>query len=164
MFGEANCIVNDANILQLKLFQKPKIPDEVFDHQVPVQIQDLQNLMEEDWDLTLKRIVPFINGVNHVDKIAQLSETNIGFVRDCVRQLLSFGLITMIDIFLYSNEYELTAKIADFLSNSALKEECLEFVWSDKNTTKTNFPTCISYFRPILSGQTDKSNREIWKF
>ena len=43
--------------------------------------------LKGDGAVTLRRILPFIDGVNYVQKIAQLADVDLEYVVSCVRQL-----------------------------------------------------------------------------
>lgn len=44
--------------------------------------------MNEEWDLTLQQVVPHIDGINYVKRIAQLSNVHIDLVKRCIQHLL----------------------------------------------------------------------------
>jgi len=45
----------------------------------------------------------------------------LGMVCTCVRHLLSYGLVELIDIFLYTNEYVLTERFPLLVSNDTFQ-------------------------------------------
>jgi hypothetical protein len=55
--------------------------------------------MTSDWDLALQEILPFMDGLRHVKRIAADSNVDIELVRACVRQLLFYRCASLIDIF-----------------------------------------------------------------
>jgi hypothetical protein len=97
-----------------------------------VRIAPLERLLDDDWDLTMLRVVPFVNGVYHTKRIASEARVHIDLVMRalsillCVRVAVMrartrvtavlrcshYRLITMIDIFQYSNVYTVTSEIA----------------------------------------------------
>ncbi|RHY04669.1 hypothetical protein DYB38_004041 [Aphanomyces astaci] len=98
MYGESTTTIDTANIINLKVFQKLPPPPNVLDHQVPVAIRDLHDLLKHsgtsssssmllsfqteyrnivEWDLALQKIVPHIDGVNYVKRIAIAAEVDI---------------------------------------------------------------------------------------
>ncbi|RQM22440.1 hypothetical protein B5M09_001879 [Aphanomyces astaci] len=121
MYGESTTTIDTANIINLKVFQKLPPPPNVLDHQVPVAIRDLHDLLKHsgtsssssmlssfqteygnivEWDLALQKIVPHIDGVNYVKRIAIAAEVDIAIgmhqellVHVDVRRLITFGLV-----------------------------------------------------------------------
>ncbi|CAH0477993.1 unnamed protein product [Peronospora belbahrii] len=130
LHGECTIPVDTANIINLKLFPTLQDPASVFEYQVPVAIRDLQALLENsaEWDLALQQIVPFIDGVRYVKRISLEAEVEIAIVKKCVRQLLYYGCVTLIDIFLHSNIYANTPKIAVLANDSKLQAECAVYI------------------------------------
>jgi len=59
----------------------------VQDYEVPVPLVDLRSMVTKDWDLTMKKVIPFINSVYYVKKIAELSQVDIALVRGCIEHL-----------------------------------------------------------------------------
>ena len=64
-----------------------------------------------EWDLALQQIIPSIDGVNYVRRIALQSNVQVDLVKNCMRQLLYYDCIVMIDIFQYSNIYATTPQL-----------------------------------------------------
>ncbi|CAI5719813.1 unnamed protein product [Peronospora effusa] len=130
LHGECTIPVDTANIINLKLFPTLHDPAPVFEYQVPVAIRDLRALLENsaEWDLALQQIVPFIDGVRYVKRISLEAEVEIAIVKKCVRQLLYYGCVTLIDIFLHSNIYANTPKIAVLANDLKLQAECAVYI------------------------------------
>lgn len=57
---------------------------------VPVPLIDLgaRYKLDENWDLTMAKVVPFINGVDHVKKIAVKADADLGLVKECMAQVM----------------------------------------------------------------------------
>jgi hypothetical protein len=81
------------------------------------------------WDVTMLRVLPFINGVNFVAKIASASGVDVDLVKRCVRHLLHYGCVVLTDIFQYSNIYATGPGLPMFASSVALQvTHCLSMV------------------------------------
>ncbi|EEY64899.1 uncharacterized protein PITG_16224 [Phytophthora infestans T30-4] len=130
LHGECTIPVDTANVVNLKLFPTLQDPASVFEYQVPVAIRDLRALLENsaEWDLALQQIVPFIDGVRYVKRISLEADVEIAIVKKCVRQLLYYGCVTLIDIFLHSNIYANTPKIAVLANDPKLQAECAVYI------------------------------------
>lgn len=135
--GECTIPINVANVLNLKVFPRFQDPVQVYDYQVPVAIRDLRALAHNcaEWDLALQQIVPFIDGVNYVKRISLEADVQIDIVKKCMRQLLYYNCITMVDIFLHSNVYATTPKIGHLANDPTLQAECTTYI------TKSGRPT-----------------------
>lgn len=83
-------------------------PNPVMDHQVPVFIKELP---EEQWDLTTQQVTPFIDGLNHVARIAALSDVDNNLVKACVQNLVYYGVVALIPLFQYGNVYCTSPKL-----------------------------------------------------
>ncbi|KAF4324483.1 hypothetical protein G195_001412 [Phytophthora kernoviae 00238/432] len=93
---------------------------------LPQVLRDLT--LHAEWDLALQQIVPFIDGVRYVKRISLEADVEIAIVKKCVRQLLYYGCVTLIDIFLHSNIYANTPKIAVLANNPKLQAECAVYI------------------------------------
>lgn len=89
---------------------------------------DTDTIYIVEWDLALQQIVPFIDGVKYVKRISMEADVEIAIVKKCLRQLLYYGCITMIDIFLHSNIYATTAQITRLAKDTALQSECAHYI------------------------------------
>ena len=68
-------------------------------YQVPVFVRPFPPYLAKAWDLTLQLIVPCVDGINYVRRIADLTGVAVDLVTHALRQLLYFGYIAVIDIF-----------------------------------------------------------------
>ena len=80
--------VDDANTVDIKLFPTRVDPPPVFDYQVPVLTIDFTGAVDKHWDMTIRRIVPFMDGIHSVKMIAHLADVHIEFVRMGVQHLM----------------------------------------------------------------------------
>lgn len=72
--------------------------------------------------------MPFIDGVKYVKRISLEADVEIAIVKKCVRQLLYYGCVTMIDIFLHSNIYAITPRISMIANDPRLQAECAVYI------------------------------------
>lgn len=79
-------------------------------------------------DLTLNRILPYINGVNSISRIAQLADTDLSLTRRAVQHLVYYGCLVLLDIFSFGAIYAPTAEIGGFIVDDDVKEECMRYV------------------------------------
>jgi len=114
----------DGEMVSLKIFPRYPLPPTVDSHAVPVVLVALET---KQWDLTLVRILPFVNGINTVSKISLLADVDINLVKLALQHLIYYGTVKLIDIFQFSNVYAVTANIQKLLTDDALNKACLEF-------------------------------------
>lgn len=72
--------------------------------------------------------MPFIDGVRYVRRISLEADVEIAIVKKCIRQLLYYECVTMIDIFLHSNIYATTPKIATIATDPKMQAECAVYI------------------------------------
>lgn len=63
-------------------------PPDCVDWHVPVALVDLNAHKDDNWDITAARVCQFIDGVNHVKKIAELAEADEALTRETLRHML----------------------------------------------------------------------------
>jgi Nitrogen permease regulator 2 len=85
--------------------------------------------MQYDWDLAIKWVVLFIDGVNHARWIAIKSDVDMEMVQACLRVLKHHGVIELMDMFFYSNHYEFTQRATAMLAGKEPKllEEAIDY-------------------------------------
>ncbi|KAJ5244352.1 Nitrogen permease regulator 2 [Penicillium chrysogenum] len=91
--------IDELNTLNIKLFPIYPSPPPVKAWQVPLFTLRYQAFMDENWDLTMQRIVPHINGVNSVRIISVLADTDFSLTCRALRHLLYYGCLFILDIF-----------------------------------------------------------------
>ncbi|KAI8138520.1 nitrogen permease regulator 2 [Fennellomyces sp. T-0311] len=129
-YCECQIPINASNTINLKLFPTYKNPPPVHDYQVPVCTVDLKHMMTVNWDLTVQKMVPHIDGINHVKAIAALANVKPDWARQTMQHLLYYGCIIMTDVFQFSNVYAVRPEITRMLESgkSGLAQECLEYI------------------------------------
>jgi hypothetical protein len=129
-WGECIVKIDAANTLALKIIPRLVDPPDVFDHQVPVLIRDLEGIVTKEWDLTVLQVLRLIDGERHIRLIAEMSSVAVALVRRCVRQLIYFRCVKLVDIFQYSNVYTVTPRLVELAENETLRRHCQRFVWT----------------------------------
>ncbi|KAI8906178.1 nitrogen permease regulator 2-domain-containing protein [Powellomyces hirtus] len=140
-YAECQIPINSASMINLKLFPKYADPPPVHDYQVPVLIVNLSRVMDKHWDMTMRRIIPRINGVHSVRKIADLADVDPLLVRIAVQHLLYYGCVKIVDIFLFSNVYAVKSTITGLLYSKGLQKEVAGFVTKREQPTPTTLST-----------------------
>ena len=151
-YGECYVQINSFNKLGLKVIPRLIDPPEVMDYQVPVAICDISELATQEWDLSLLKILPFVDDKRHVKLIAQLSGVAPVITRRCIRQLLYFRCVQLVDIFMYSNKYACTTRVIELAENYDLQKHCLNYVWAGSGEPPTHMKVFRLYIalRPTL--------------
>jgi nitrogen permease regulator 2-like protein len=79
-------------------------------------------------DLTLQRILPYVNGITSVAHISQLADTDLGLTRKAIQHLVYYGCVILLDIFQFGAVYAPTAEIGNFVVDESTQEECAHYV------------------------------------
>jgi len=117
--AEANLLLDESNLLNLKLFRPPRaLAPRVPEYVVPILLIPEWQLQMFDWDLTINWIIPHIDGIKNARLIAQESEMDDEMCAACLRVLKHHSVIDFCDIFRYSNVYESTPLASSLLSSS----------------------------------------------
>lgn len=75
---------------------RPANPTECEDWHVPVALVDLNALKDDNWDITAARVSQYINGVNHVLRIAELADADPALTRETLKHMLFYQVIMMV--------------------------------------------------------------------
>ncbi|OZJ04546.1 hypothetical protein BZG36_02715 [Bifiguratus adelaidae] len=119
-YGECQIPVNSSCSINMKLFPTYPNPPPVYDYQVPVCMVNLDRLKDVNWDLSMLAIIKYIDGVNHVKRIAELADVDPQWTRLCIQHLVYYGCVILIDIFQFSNIYTVTTEFISFLENASM--------------------------------------------
>ncbi|TKX19322.1 hypothetical protein C1H76_8508 [Elsinoe australis] len=128
--GEAMIPIDESNALNLCLFPARKPPPTIYNHHVPLSVARFSSLQTSAWDLTIQRVIPHINGINSIARIAQMADTDISLTRRAVQHLVYYDCVLLLDIFSFSAIYAPTPAISTFVSSPAMQDECRHYVHS----------------------------------
>ncbi|EXJ73582.1 uncharacterized protein A1O5_03343 [Cladophialophora psammophila CBS 110553] len=121
--------IDELNTLNIKLFPSLPNPASVKPWHVPLFTVRIETMVDENWDLTMLRIIPFINGVNSVKRIAALADADLKLTKKCVKHLLYYGCILLLDIFSFNAVYAPTAEFANMIAKDPeMQKECARYV------------------------------------
>ena len=127
-YSEAMIPIDASNTLNIKLFPTYPPPPPLYAHHVPLATVRLQDLVDENWDLTMLRVLPWIDGVNSVKQIALLADADFKLVRKAIRHLLYYGCVLLLDIFSFGAIYAPTPEVAAFVESKEMQVECGGYV------------------------------------
>lgn len=130
---------DDSNTINLKLFPTRPPPPPIYTHHVPVLTISLNTLSSPiSSDLTLNRILPYINGVNSISRIANLADTDLSLTRRAVQHLVYYGCLVLLDVFSFGAIYATTAEISAFVIDDDVKDECARYIRVPRLNIGTN--------------------------
>ncbi|KAI1414119.1 nitrogen permease regulator 2 [Hypoxylon sp. FL1857] len=128
-YGECMIPVDDANTLNMKLFPYHPPPPPVHGWHVPVPKMKLADIVDPTWDLTLQKIIPHIDGVNDVRRIAWLADVSLPLTQIALQHLLYYDTILLLDMFFFGSCYAPRPGVHDFIANhDGLVDECAGYV------------------------------------
>ena len=152
-YSEAMIPIDTSNTLNIKLFPTYPPPPPLYAHQVPLRTVGLKHLVDENWDLTMLRVLPWIDGINSVKQIALLADADFKLVKKAIRHLLYYGCVLLLDVFSFSAIYAPTAQIREFVESAEMQEECARYVASSDS-----HPSDTTGFQRPLSSEDDNDN------
>ncbi|KAI4594490.1 Nitrogen permease regulator 2 [Pestalotiopsis sp. 9143b] len=128
-YGECMIPVDEANTINMKLFPYHPPPPPVRGWHVPVPKMKLMEIVDATWDLTLQKLIPHIDGVNDVRRIAWLADVSLPLTQTALQHLLYYDTILLLDMFFFSACYAPRPAIHDFIANrDGLVDECASYV------------------------------------
>jgi hypothetical protein len=143
-------LTEGPNATHLKVVHIRSDPLPVADHQVPVFIKQLPN---QQWDLTTQQVTPYIDGFNHVARIATLSDVENNLVKACVQNLVYYGVVALVPLFQYGNVYCTTPQLKLLAHDVNLQNRCLRYVAVSQRHLP-NFRDVFRMFAAMTRGTT----------
>ncbi|KAG5653846.1 hypothetical protein H0H81_010119 [Sphagnurus paluster] len=87
-YSETSIPIDRFNSIELKIFPFYPNPPLVKDWMVPLALINITKRVEDNWDLTMVKVCKFIDGTNHVSRIAHLADCDIVLTRQAISHLL----------------------------------------------------------------------------
>lgn len=134
------------------------VPDQAENYHVPVILKQdcFAGGLLQRWDLTTQQIYRYIDGYNHIGKIATLANADVNLVRACIQNLIYYGIVTLVPIFQYSNVYVTTPKMTTLFANKAVHQECLAYVRRADSPEAPTFRRVLHLYSHMRPGMTVK--------
>ncbi|VVT57028.1 uncharacterized protein SAPINGB_P005498 [Magnusiomyces paraingens] len=127
-YSECKIPVDDSTTINMKLFPIFPPPPNIKAFDVPISTVNLTSMVDDNWDPTMEKIIPYINGINSIRKIAELVDANYHLVKKCIQHLMHYGCIIIIDIFQFSNIYAPTPNLINLLKSTEMMKECQSYI------------------------------------
>ncbi|XP_037274224.1 GATOR1 complex protein NPRL2-like isoform X1 [Rhipicephalus microplus] len=156
--------INESTTIYLKVTTVHEAPRLVSDHDVPIFTASRPactpsqwDLTTQQWDITAMQILPFIDGFRHVAKIAVEADVEVSLVKECIRNMLYYGIVQLIPLFLYSAVYATTPEIRTLATDTHVQKECISYVARQGRPR----PTFRSIFEMYCSFHLSNSVRDV---
>lgn len=98
-YSETSIPVDPFTSIELKIFPFYPNPPAVRDWMVPLALINITKRVEENWDLSMLKVCKFIDGTNHVSRIAHLADCDIAVTRQAISHLLQVSLSLISRVF-----------------------------------------------------------------
>ncbi|KAK4874748.1 hypothetical protein RN001_014108 [Aquatica leii] len=118
-------LIGGPTATHLKVVRVRSDPPLVADHQVPIFLKAVPT---REWDLTTQQVAPYIDGFNHVARIAALADVENNLVKACVQNLVYYRVVALVPLFQYSNVYCPTSKLKLLAQDFELQNKCTQYV------------------------------------
>eukprot|EP00088_Acartia_fossae_P004162 TRINITY_DN11773_c0_g2_i2.p1 TRINITY_DN11773_c0_g2~~TRINITY_DN11773_c0_g2_i2.p1 ORF type:complete len:390 (+),score=68.27 TRINITY_DN11773_c0_g2_i2:43-1212(+) len=139
-------VTHEQNSLHLSVISLGAEPAQVGDHKVPILVENIDQYYKEQFDLTSTKILPHVDGFNSVARIAILSDVEVNAVRACIQNLLYHKVVELVPMFLYSNVYTPTPKLAHLFSQPEFREDIQSFQTNEEKASLRDLYTFITSF------------------
>ncbi|RDB21496.1 Nitrogen permease regulator 2 [Hypsizygus marmoreus] len=161
-YAETSIPIDHFNSIELKIFPFYPNPPPVNDWMVPLALINITKRMEDNWDLTMVKVCKFIDGTNHVSRIAHLADCDIVLTRQAISHLLFYQVIMTIDIFQYSNMYTLVQSIKWLAEEAHVRDECGPYVTRPGHPIP-DWPQLLRLYSRVKPGKTVLEWMDLYK-
>ena len=93
-----------------------------------LQLWETNVLIQQLFPIVEGRIIPLIDGSNHVKAISVLSQVDIETVKMLIQHLVHYRLVKLIDLFKFSNIYIATPRLAKLAHSPSKQNKYKEFL------------------------------------
>ncbi|KAF7938581.1 uncharacterized protein EAE98_000919 [Botrytis deweyae] len=154
-YNECMIPVDDANTINMKLFPIHRHPPPIKAWHVPISKIKFAEIVDDTWDLTMRKVIKHIDGIKDVRRIAHDANVAMDLTKIALQHLLYYDSILMLDIFLFSNIYAPTSEMNDFVADKdGMQDECANYVYIN-GPRLTNFLLC-RLFTTLCTSRTLK--------
>ncbi|ETN65389.1 tumor suppressor putative 4 [Anopheles darlingi] len=137
-------IVEGSTTIYLKIGRLKPDPPLVQDHQVPLLCRGFEDTDLDAWDLTTQQVLPFINGMNHVARIAAEADVENQLVKACIQNLVYYGVVQLLPLLKYSNVYMCTRALQKLTRDRNFAEECRWYVQLQTDKEPARLPSLFN--------------------
>lgn len=125
--SKKTCMLQEGSTL-IPLCVVPRYPEtvKVYPHDAAALTDEFYKYVGEQWDLTTSRILPYIDGFNHVNRITALADVAVELVCDCIKHLVILGVAVIVPVFQYGNVYRPTPKLSQLAKCRDLQKKCIQ--------------------------------------
>lgn len=138
-YSECLIPIDEGNAVDIKLFPllAPPTPY-ISSEDVPISLVNLSKIVDVNWDPIMLSIIPFINGLNTIYRIAELSKNDERVVIEFIRHLIYYNCLILSDVFQFANVYAPTSSIHLFLTAPMMASDCQTYVVLPSNSKLTD--------------------------
>ncbi|KFY98537.1 hypothetical protein V500_01637 [Pseudogymnoascus sp. VKM F-4518 (FW-2643)] len=132
-YNECMIPVDKSNTINMKLFPVQNDPPPVKPWHVPIAKIRFDEIVDDRWDLTMRKVIPLIDGVRDVRRIAIAADVSLELTKLTLRHLLYYKTVMLVDMFFFNNIYAVTPLIRDFVNNvDNMQDECAAYVLAQR--------------------------------
>lgn len=159
-YSECLIPIDSGNSVDIKLFPVLPPPARIYPEDVPISTVNLKSLIDVNWDPTMLKILPYINGINSVKRISLLTDADYWVVKSCIQHLMHYKCIIITDIFQFTNIYAPTSDIDLFLIDNHMASECQAYIVTSDTFSDLNYEpdTRPEYLRKRSDNSRKKEN------
>lgn len=123
--------------------------------------------LKADWDLTTRQLLPYIDGFNHVSKIAAEADVEKTLVKACIQNLVYYGVVALVPVLKYSNMYRATPTMSRLFKDIDLQKACLAYITvpnvnnSNGSVSSTEQPRLADVFHLLCALQQGTTLRAV---
>ncbi|CAF0906843.1 unnamed protein product [Adineta ricciae] len=129
--------------VNLKLLEQRAEPPPVASSDVPMFCNNIDLSDLEQMDPMTQRVIASIDGLRHVNKISQDTDTELALVKAAMQNLIYHNVIRLVPIFSYKNRYIVTPKIHELYADVNLQKELVFFVVRNGAKDCASFYECF---------------------
>jgi len=139
----------------MKLFPVQNDPPPVKSWYVPILKMRFDDIIDDRWDLTMRKVIPEIDGISDVRRVAQKADVSLELTKLAIQHLLYYKTVLLVDMFFFNNIYAVTPLIDDLVNDvDDMQEECAAYVFL--NRPKTAGYYLCRLFSTFCQGRTLK--------
>ena len=137
-YGQSQICLSDSHFLSVSnalIINSSK--DDFSFQSIPILLQSQTKASSKISDLTVKKVLKFIDGIKNIRKISEHAKVDQNLTLLAISHLSMFGFVKVVEPFKWNSTYFLNENFPHFVCDEGLLKKCIDFVSIKRDKIET---------------------------